>query len=94
MVPLTGAVVHFTHAVGGGTAVTVTGEEVTTNTPLGDCKYTFGPGVNVGTIAQGGTTLAINVVLSKTAGVLCPSTIRWNATFKVTNHNAVYYITN
>jgi hypothetical protein len=90
-----GGTVHFTHAAGGGTTVTVTEEETTINTGLfGSCVYGYGTGIDVGTIAQGGNTLANNVVLNKTSGAFCPSTIIWNATFKVTNHNAVFYITN
>ena len=99
-----GGVVHATHAedeiegkkVDTGTTITATEAEVTINTVLfGSCVYGVGTGIDLGTVAQGGNTLAINTTVNKTAGsAACPTTSVWNATYKVTNHNAVFYITN
>lgn len=89
-----GGTVHGTPAAGGGTTITATNFEVTINSPLGDCKYTSGASLDLGNVANGGRELAINVSVAKTAGALCPSTAKWNATYKVTNHTAVYYIDN
>jgi hypothetical protein len=90
-----GGTVHFTHAPGGGTTVTVTEEETTVNTGIfGSCVYGAGTGVDVGAIAQGGNTLAMNTVTTRVVGFACPTTVNWTATYKVTNHTAVYYITN
>jgi hypothetical protein len=60
-----------------------------------DCRYSAGTGLHLGTVAQGGNTLAINVVVTKSnGGFLCPSSARWNAKYKITNHTAAFYITN
>ena len=89
-----GGIIHGSHAPGGGTTITATSVEVTVNT-LGSCTYGVGAGLDLGSIAQGGNTLVINKVVNKTAGgFLCPETAVWNATYKLTNHSAAFYITN
>jgi len=92
-----GGVVHASHAAGGGTTITATSIEVTINLGgfFGSCTYGVGAGLDLGTVAQGGNTLVINKVVNRTAGgFACPLTAVWNATYKVTNHTAVFYITN
>lgn len=90
-----GGSAEFTEASGGGTTIKATGGiEYTIAYPLGDCKYTYGASLDLGSVAQGGSTLQINVIITKSAGVLCPSSARWNAKYKITNHSAVYYINN
>ncbi len=83
-------------AAGGGTTVKATSSAVTINTVLfGSCTYGVGTGVDLGAVANGGNHLTINAVVSKTAGGgACPESARWNATYKITNHTAVYYIDN
>lgn len=79
-----------------GTAVKATETQVTINTVLfGSCIYGAGAGLNLGTVPNGGTELGINAVVNKiSGGVACPETSTWTATWKITNHNAVYYIKN
>ena len=84
-------------AAGGGTTVKATGTRVTVNTILfGSCVYGPGAaGLDVGAIANGSEHLAISTVVNKQSGSgVCPETTFWTATFTVTNHNAVYYISN
>jgi hypothetical protein len=83
-------------ASGGGTTFKGKGTEWTFNTGLfGSCVYGMGPSLDLGSVATGGTTLSINVVVSKTGGgFACPTTAKWNGALKITNHTAVYYITN
>ena len=91
---IAGGTVNGTEAAGGGTTITAAGAEVTINTVLfGTCVYTVGPGLDLGSVAQGGNTLSINKAVTKVSG-LCPSSSVWEATYKVTNHTAVYYINN
>jgi len=80
----------------GGTTIIAKKSEVTIATGvLGSCTYGFGTGLDLGEIINGGNELAINKVVKTTAGgILCPATAVWNATYKVTNHNAVFYIKN
>jgi hypothetical protein len=91
---VTGGTIDATEATGGGTTLTATGFEVTILNPIGSCTYGVGTGLDLGTVAPGGTELAINKVVKLTAGVFCPSTAVWNATYKVTNHTAVWFIKN
>lgn len=94
-VTVAGGTVHATHAAAGGTTITATEAQVTINTVLfGTCVYGVGAGIDLGTVAQGGNTLAINTAVTKISGFACPETTVWNATYKITNHNAVFYITN
>jgi hypothetical protein len=83
-------------ASGGGTTVTATETQVTFNTVLfGSCVYGAGTGTDLGSIANGGKTLAVNVATSKiSGGGACPAWVLFTATIEVTNHTAVFYITN
>ena len=84
-----------TAASGGGTTLTATGSQVTINTILfGSCVYGVGTGLDLGTVANGGTELVVNKTVKKVSGAICPETAVWNATYKITNHNAVYYVVN
>jgi hypothetical protein len=92
---ITGASIEATQASGGGTTLKASGAEVTINTGLfGSCIYKTGTGLDLGTVSNGGTTLTINVVVTRASGFACPSSAKWNATYTVTNHNHVYYIKN
>jgi len=74
--------------------VTGTENEVTVNTGLfGSCVFTTGAGTDLGTIQGGSNKLVINTVVNKVSG-LCPSTERWEATYTITNHSAVYVMNN
>jgi hypothetical protein len=89
---ITGASYAASQATGGGTTLKASGAEVTINTGLfGSCIYKTGTGLDLGTVSQGGKTLAINVVVERASGFVCPSTAKWNATYTVTNHTAVFY---
>jgi hypothetical protein len=93
---ITGGSIDATEAAGGGTTLTATGIEVTINTVLfGSCVYGVGAGLDIGSVANGGTQLVINKTVNRTGGgAACPETSVWNATYKITNHTAVTYINN
>lgn len=79
---------------GGGATLTEVGSEVTTKVFGVSCTYGTGTGTDLGEINSSGE-LVINAVVNKTAGsFLCPSTVRWDATFLMTNHSSFHYITN
>jgi len=91
-----GGTVDASEASAGGTTLTATGIEVTINNFLvGSCTYGVGGGLDLGSVANGGNELVINKNVIRTAGGPgCPAEATWNATYKITNHTAVYYITN
>jgi len=92
---VTSGTVEATEASGGGTTVTAKGSEVTINTGLfGSCSYGVGTGIDLGTVANGGTELVISKPIKKTAGSFCPESVIWRATYKVTNHNRWFFIKN
>ncbi len=94
-VTIKGGTTDATPATGGGTTVTATEAQVTINTVLfGSCVYGVGTGIDLGTVAQGGNTLAINTAVTKISGFACPETTKWVATYNITNHSAVFYINN
>lgn len=75
-----------------GTVVSAGGEVTVNNSSVGDCTYGTGSGTDLGEI-KGGTEAHLTIVatVKKTAGgILCPGTAVWNATYRITNHTAVY----
>jgi hypothetical protein len=93
---IAGGTVEATEAAGGGTTVTAKSAEVTINTVLfGSCVYGAGTGTHLGSTPNGGNELSINATVNKiSGGFACPSTTKWNAKYKITNHTAVFYIKN
>ncbi len=92
-----GGTIHATEgAEAGSITITATEAEVTINNVLvGSCTYGVGAGLDLGTVKAGGNELVINKEVNKTAGgSACPTPAVWNATYKITNHTAAYYITN
>ena len=67
--------------------VTVTGTEVTSQTPFGTCVFTA---TNLGTLLGGAPAkMSINALVNRTSG-LCPAEVRWTAEYKVTSPSALY----
>ena len=80
---------------GGGTTLTSIGGEVTLQLFGVSCTYGSGSGTDFGEANTSGELPTFNRTVNKTAGGgLCPSTALLEAGFKMTNHNAIHYITN
>ena len=79
----------------GGTTVTSSGAEWTLELFGISCTYGTGFGTDLGEITTSGEWGPFNKTLNKRAGgALCPSTIKLEAGFRMTNHTAIHYITN
>lgn len=84
-----------TGTVAGAEAGTFTsvGAEVTTGILGTTCTFGTGAGTDLGTTAN--TGLTVNTIVKKTAGgFLCPAEARWTASFKITNHSTVAWVSN
>ena len=73
--------------------LTSVGAEVTTGILGTTCTYGTGEGIDLGTTKN--TSLTVNTIVKRTAGgFLCPAEARWTASFSITNHNTVVWISN
>lgn len=72
--------------------VTATNTEVTFKFAGVSCVYGAGTGLDVGVLTGGNpATLDVNAVLAKTGGsFVCPSDVRWTASYEVTSPTPLY----
>jgi hypothetical protein len=74
-------------STGGNAIITTKGFKVLFSTPLfGNCTFTGGAGTTTGTLTGSTTenaTWDVNAVLTRESG-LCPSSLKWVSTYKIT----------
>jgi hypothetical protein len=82
------------HWISGTNNGTVTGKSisVTLNTASGSCTYSTGTALDLGTLTGGNpATIDVNTVLAKQAGgFLCPTEVRWVASYSVVSPEPLY----
>jgi len=82
-----------THSLSGTSngTYTASGFEVTINTTIfGSCLFSVEAGRDIGTVTGGAPAVVdINAVITRKSG-LCPSTVKWVGTYKVTSPTPLY----
>jgi hypothetical protein len=85
---LVGGKLTVTAALAGGNGTVLADSfEITVPGPFGSCAFTAGTGTHLGTLSEGkagASTLAVNAVVTRTAG-LCPSSAKLVAEYALTS---------